>query len=294
MDNDPQALAFVEANVATQLPSNTVLKPVRYNALRTRSAEATIRNFGKFDIIYSVGLLDYLPDDQLVALLIGWRDTLAPGGVMYVAFKDTLRYDKTPYQWHLNWFFFQRTEADCLHLFELAGFDTDEIDVTRDGTGIIINFISRKPRPTFLRVDEAEVKVRHAGNAHNGRDEFIDSAVTSSVCNPNPKRKRDRLAQGHVDLYANGVTAKRKTQGCRLAATLGRRCTALARENSGRPCHWLLARMLDRQRSKAVSRMKHSVCAVAWKIDSMRLRHRACRHFANRCRLSLREKAAIT
>jgi len=156
MDNDPKALAFVESEVATQMPKNTELKPVRYNALRTRSAESTIRNFGQFDIIYSVGLCDYLDDDQLISMLRGWRETLREGGVMLVAFKDTVQYDKTPYQWHLNWFFFQRTEEDCLKLFEQAGFDMENMEVSRDGTGIIINFVSRRPQGSLVRKDAAE------------------------------------------------------------------------------------------------------------------------------------------
>ncbi|MGV3605395.1 MAG: class I SAM-dependent methyltransferase [Planctomycetaceae bacterium] len=156
MDNDPKALAFVESEVATQMPKGTELKPVRYNALRTRSAEATIRNFGQFDIIYSVGLCDYLDDDQLISMLRGWRETLREGGVMLVAFKDTVQYDKTPYQWHLNWFFFQRTEEDCLKLFEQAGFDMENMAVSRDGTGIIINFVSRRPKGNLVRKDAAE------------------------------------------------------------------------------------------------------------------------------------------
>lgn len=156
MDNDPEALAFVEANVVPQMPSKTSLKPVRYNALRTRSSETTIKNFGRFDIIYSVGLCDYLPDDQLISMLSAWRETLNEGGVLYLGFKDTVQYDKTPYQWHLNWFFFQRTEADCLRLFELAGYDTKEMEITRDGTGIIVNFISRRPKGNIIRKDSAE------------------------------------------------------------------------------------------------------------------------------------------
>jgi len=143
MDNDPLALEYVDTRVATQLDARTELKAVRYNALRTKSAEATIKKFGKFDIIYSVGLCDYLSDDLLIAILGGLRDTLRDGGVLYIAFKDAVQYDKTPYQWHLDWFFYQRTLEDCLRLYENAGFDLGAIETTRDATGIIMNFVSR-------------------------------------------------------------------------------------------------------------------------------------------------------
>ncbi|HUG69931.1 MAG TPA: class I SAM-dependent methyltransferase [Pirellulaceae bacterium] len=168
MDNDPKALAYVEENVAKQLAKPTNLEPVRYNALRTRSASATIRNFGKFDIIYSVGLCDYLSDEHLVAMLSAWRETLQEGGVLYIAFKDTESYDKTPYQWHLDWFFFQRTRQDVLNLYEAAGFDIDRVETTRDATGIIINYVDRLPVGKFSRVDGAQEVIK----PHSGQHAF--------------------------------------------------------------------------------------------------------------------------
>ena len=50
-------------------------------------------------------------------------------------------YDKTIYQWHFDWHFLQRTEEDCWNLFAEAGYDSEQITVTRDETGIIMNFV---------------------------------------------------------------------------------------------------------------------------------------------------------
>jgi SAM-dependent methyltransferase len=154
VDHDEAALDFVRTHVAPQLPFNVELECVRHNALRMLSAAVNRRHFGAPDILYSVGLCDYLPDDILVRLLGGWRQTLADGGVVYVAFKDRLRYNAARYQWFVDWHFFQRTEADCLRLFEEAGYDTAEMEMVRDGDlGSIMNFISRAPQTTLLRVD---------------------------------------------------------------------------------------------------------------------------------------------
>lgn len=157
MDTDPEALGYVTNAVCSQLSGGTTLKPVRYNALRTCSAANTVKQFGKFDIIYSVGLCDYLSDDQLVRMFAAWRDTLADDGVMLVAFKDTEQYDHTPYQWHMDWYFYQRTVDDVLRLYQQAGFALDEIETTRDGTGIITNFVTRKVGAVVRRrLDSAE------------------------------------------------------------------------------------------------------------------------------------------
>lgn len=156
MDNDPKALEYIETQVAPLLDGKTQLIATRYNALRTRSAEATNRKFGKFDIIYSVGLCDYLSDDHLIGILEGLRNSLREGGVLFIAFKDAERYDKTPYQWHLDWYFFQRQMNDCLRLYERAGFEIGTMETMRDDTGIIINFVSRPVRRTFVRTDMPE------------------------------------------------------------------------------------------------------------------------------------------
>lgn len=154
LDSDPRALEFVSNNIALNESTRIVTK--QYNALRTRSAATNRKLFGTFDMIYSVGLCDYLTDRHLTGMLSAWRETLKPGGVLYVAFKDCERYDKTPYQWHLDWFFFQRTEQDMMNLFEASGFDVDGIEARRDASGIIINFIDRSVGDDFVRIDDAE------------------------------------------------------------------------------------------------------------------------------------------
>ncbi len=155
MDNDTIALDFVKQHVATQLPDGTSIEPVRYNALRTRSAEKTIKQFGRFDIIYSVGLCDYLTDEHLIKMLNAWQQTLTDDGVLLIAFKDCEQYDHTPYQWHLDWFFYQRTVQDVLDLYEKAGIDTNAMTLTRDTTGIITNYISRQKSQSAIRIDKA-------------------------------------------------------------------------------------------------------------------------------------------
>ncbi len=155
LDNDQRAIEYVNSSVVPQLPKSTSLTVHRYNALRTRSAKKTVENFGSFDIMYSVGLCDYLTDEQLVRLFAGWRDSLNDDGVMLIAFKDTVQYDQTPYQWHLDWFFYQRTQQDVLKLYEQAGIDVTKMEMSRDETEIIINFVNRIDNSHISRLDNA-------------------------------------------------------------------------------------------------------------------------------------------
>jgi extracellular factor (EF) 3-hydroxypalmitic acid methyl ester biosynthesis protein len=153
IDADRQALEYVRCHVATVGIDLPAMDYACYNALRMSSARNNIRKFGSCDIIYSIGLCDYIPDKYLVPMLRGLRDSLNRNGVLYVALKDADRYDKTEYQWHVDWHFYQRTEENCLRLFRQAGFHDGALEMARDETGVIMNFTARVKRPTRLRVD---------------------------------------------------------------------------------------------------------------------------------------------
>jgi extracellular factor (EF) 3-hydroxypalmitic acid methyl ester biosynthesis protein len=154
IDMDREALDFVERRLDLAAPDGLTYRTRVYNALRMSSAENNVREFGRPDIIYSIGLCDYIPDNYLVRILQGWRESLAAGGTVYVAFKDCLQYRPTSYAWHVDWHFVPRTEDDCRRLFHDAGFEMDQLEMTRGDSPVIMNFIGRtqdeagvEPRP---------------------------------------------------------------------------------------------------------------------------------------------------
>ena len=170
IDADQHALEYVQRHVATNAAGIADVECVRYNALRMSSAKANVRKFGRPDLIYSIGLCDYVPDKYMVSLLRGWHDSLDQDGVLYVAFKDATKYDKNECQWLADWYFFQRTEEDCRELYRQAGLDADGLEMTREETGVIMNFISRVKRPAVVRVDAPEAAAEElAHTASAGR-----------------------------------------------------------------------------------------------------------------------------
>ena len=111
----------------------------QYNALRMVNAERNIREFGHFDVIYTIGLLDYLTDDVLVRLIKSLYDTLHPGGVFIAVFKDCDRYDTIDYHWLVDWSgFLQRTRHDSWHLIETAGIPQDAVTIQRSQDDVMI------------------------------------------------------------------------------------------------------------------------------------------------------------
>ena len=156
VDSDIEALDYVQREVVPRVDSRVSFEFVRYNALRMASAKANVKRFGRPDVLYSVGLCDYISDEYLVPMLHAWRETVAPGGVVYIAFKDCRRYDSAEYQWLVDWHFLKRTEEDCWRLFEKAGYALDSLHATRDETGVIIDFFERLPAASTTRIDAAE------------------------------------------------------------------------------------------------------------------------------------------
>jgi hypothetical protein len=164
IDTDEDALNCSASRFQGVPEEQVQLRMVKHSALRMTSAAHNEKLFGNPDLIYSVGLCDYIPDRFLIKILAGWRQMLSEGGITYVAFKDGLRYRPAEYQWLVDWNFYQRTEFECRELMLKAGFDEEQMVMTRDATGIILNFIATRPAAVRL-VDEIE-------NAPPHRSEF--------------------------------------------------------------------------------------------------------------------------
>ena len=144
IDFDSDSLSFS----GDRLSYTTILNQIsfrRYNAIRMVNHERNEREFGHQDIIYSTGLFDYLTDDVLVKMIRALYELANPGGKIISSFKDCNRYRTQIYHWFAKWdAFYQRTEKDCLRLFEEADIPMDELSVMRERSGVIMFFIVEK------------------------------------------------------------------------------------------------------------------------------------------------------
>ena len=146
LDND--ALAFAAnrlsfTNISPVTSDQVVLR--KYNALRMFDHELNMSEFGKQDIIYSVGFFDYLPTEFLVDMLRALYGLLNPGGILIAAFKDAQRYRSIDGHWLVDWDgFLQRTEEDFRNIFEDAHVPESAISETRVDSGIIVFYLITK------------------------------------------------------------------------------------------------------------------------------------------------------
>jgi len=138
VDHDPEALEYSrDRMMKIAFPMNKV-QFCQYNALKMVNHERNVQEFGAQDIIYSVGLFDYLSDDVLVKLLRSLHDLLKPGGILVASFKDSNKYTTFIYHWIVEWnAFLQRKEQDVLALYERAGFPPGSVVTARTASEVI-------------------------------------------------------------------------------------------------------------------------------------------------------------
>jgi SAM-dependent methyltransferase len=144
VDTDNDALAFAQDRLSyAGIISQVELR--KYNALRMFDDETNVAEFGNQDIIYSVGLFDYLPSDFLVKLFRPLYALLNPGGKLIAAFKDAGRYRSQDYHWISDWDgFLQREEEDFRGIMAEAGIPDECIAETREDSGVIVFYVITK------------------------------------------------------------------------------------------------------------------------------------------------------
>jgi hypothetical protein len=144
VDFDSDALDFAMKRLAY----TDVLQQVsfrKYNALRMVSYERNLKEFGRQDIIYSMGFFDYVKDDIIIRMLNACYSLLNPHGMLIAPFKDCGRYGTQEYHWFVDWdAFYQRTDEESRALFAEAGIPDSELTAVRDGSGVIIFYVVSK------------------------------------------------------------------------------------------------------------------------------------------------------
>lgn len=148
IDLDNDALAFAANRLSYTNISPTISNLVnfrKYNAVRMFDHELNMSEFGKRDIVYSVGFFDYLQSDFIANLFNALYDLLNPGGLLITSFKDAARYSSQQYRWIVDWDgFLQRTEDDFINIFHESQIPYSSISEIRDESGVIVFYLVNK------------------------------------------------------------------------------------------------------------------------------------------------------
>ena len=144
LDYDEEALKFSEDKFKN-LPSNVQVRLLHANVLNIFRDAKYYDLIGKQDIIYILGLTEYLPDRVFRKLTQFLFRILNEKGMLVITYKDqAIEFPSLPPEWFCDWTFIKRTREDLLKTAEEIGSAEFDLKIEREGTGTIYFFILTK------------------------------------------------------------------------------------------------------------------------------------------------------
>lgn len=145
VDHDEEALTFSKKALKIYQTDKITFEFLKHNVLEyTKNIEEYSSILGKQDLIYSIGLADYLPDRLLKNLLSFWYKLLKPNGKIMLAHKDRLQYKPVPIDWWADWTFYSRDEKALIDLLNTSGIDGFDLEIKREKSNIIFFLVITK------------------------------------------------------------------------------------------------------------------------------------------------------
>lgn len=137
LDWDDNALEF-SRNRLKNISKNVKLNFLKEDVMQfVKSTEFFDKN-GKQDLVYTIGLADYLPDRVLRKMIKNSFIGLNPGGSFIIAHKDkNVAFSHLPPEWFSDWEFYQRDETDMKNLIDSADIGKFSYHVERENSGQI-------------------------------------------------------------------------------------------------------------------------------------------------------------
>lgn len=136
VDQDDEALTFSEGQL--QKVTNVAFEFSKKNILRLFNEKQRAE---KFDIVYSIGLADYLPDKIIIRMFQYAERVLRQGGRFIIAHKDYSSYLPLPANWFCDWHFIPRLQDEFCGLIKGCQF---KVEFLREKTGIIYFLVCEK------------------------------------------------------------------------------------------------------------------------------------------------------
>ncbi|MFH1283748.1 MAG: hypothetical protein ABII27_08805 [bacterium] len=145
VDHDTEALGYSKAKIDKIKPSWAKINYVNENVLKYKlNNRESIKKLGTQDIVYSIGLSDYLPDRILTNIIKFSMHLTSIGGKFIVACKDRDKYKPVSPDWYTDWHFVPRNEEVFLSLVKNACGQNCKFKTMWEKTGNIIITIINK------------------------------------------------------------------------------------------------------------------------------------------------------
>ncbi|MFV8053256.1 class I SAM-dependent methyltransferase [Mycobacterium sp. 48b] len=143
LDIDDQALAYAQS-IADSVGVTRQVAFVQANVVKLALGRHTLE-LGDQDLVYSIGLIDYLADHLVIKLLDWIYHRLRPGGTAIVGNFDIDNPDRAFMDHLLDWKLIHRSPRDLVGLFGRSAFGHAPVEVRREATGINLFASARRP-----------------------------------------------------------------------------------------------------------------------------------------------------
>jgi len=141
VDHDQQALDF-SMKVLSDSPSNVEYHTLCHSVYDYLKEPETYRKiFDAQDLVYTIGLADYIPDQRLKDLIAFLFSVVRPGGKLVFAHKDSKNYSPLAPDWWCDWTFHLRDMQETVDLVKSSGIRGYNLSVERETETNIIFFI---------------------------------------------------------------------------------------------------------------------------------------------------------
>ncbi len=142
VDQDKQALDFSEKvfeNAPEGVGYEFIQKSV-YKYVKNPDEYSSMKN--KFDMVYTLGLADYILEEPLQKLILFLYDCVKPGGKLIIAHKDSRNHLPLMADWWADWKFHIRDEPEVLEMVKGSGIKNYEMTVERETEANMIFFMT--------------------------------------------------------------------------------------------------------------------------------------------------------
>lgn len=144
LDNDNEGLELSKSKL-NNLPSNIELRFLNENVLDIFRDNKYYDIIGKQDIIYILGLTEYLPDRIFKKLIHFLSKLLNDKGMLVITYKDRdILFPSLPPDWFCDWAFIKRSKDDLINVADSLGSDKFSVKIEREGSGCIFFLILTK------------------------------------------------------------------------------------------------------------------------------------------------------
>lgn len=146
LDIDDQALAYAQS-LADSAGVTGRVAFVQANVVKLALGRQTL-TLGDQDLVYSIGLIDYLADHLVIRLLDWIYRHLRPGGTAIVGNFDVDNPDRAFMDHLLDWRLIHRSPQDLADLFARSEFGHAPVEIRREATGINLFASATRPKPS--------------------------------------------------------------------------------------------------------------------------------------------------